>query len=554
MPSNVPLGRVRAAAIGAVLVTLAACIGQAIRAQAACGRDFTYARDEAYSHLALARAMASPAPASGQAPPAVAMLADSASPAWTGLLAGLVRLMRASPEGRLARLAPLVINLMTAGLLILLVGHAVRFDVRGPAGMFALLLVVAAVMPLPLLVLTGMEHLAHAFVLLLAVWASVEVIERERLAARRLVSSMVWMALAVGLRYESLAVLAGVALWAWIRRRAGRMVLTVLAGAGVAVGVAAYLAAHGESWLPRPIRDRLLEGVHDGPALLRLVFERSVNNLRLALLPAALVVIAAAMLWSRREQQSSPDAEDRIRVGWLFVFLAAGATHLLVGRVDEGFRYTAYLVPLGVVAMVRAMANRPGAKWAPSAPVGLRHTVMAVFCLLPLVVAGIPLLRAGWTAPSEAQAVHERNRQMAAFLRIYFPRAVVASNEVGVLRYEAVQARVLLSSKGGGETDDASPLADVQLAFAVEPSSTTLRTLRSWREIGGWRSTAGGAGKVTLFASGDAGDVRLALNEFAKRGPAGLEVFLAGGTGERRGAKDPREGSRVEEGRMQNVP
>lgn len=447
LPTLVPLGRARAVTTGAMLIVLAASLVQIVRANRACQSDFTYARDEAYVHLVLARQMAMPA--GGQPWPAAAALAESASPAWTSLLAGIIRLSGAAPatddpaeHGRVERLAPLVLNLVMAALLVMLVGHALRFDVHSSSGLLGRLLVVAGCTAIPLLVLTGTEHLAHAFVLLLAVSAGVELIERERLAAWQLLSSAAWIALAVGLRYESLAVVGGIVLWGWIRRRLRRVILPALAGAGVAVGIAIYLGTHGQSWLPLPVKIRLLEGVRPPSEWGLLVADRAVANIREALLPAALVMIAAVMLWSRREQQSSPDAEDRIRVGWLAVFLVAGVIHLLIARTGEHFRHTAYLVPLGAVAILRALANRPGAKWAPSAPVGLRYAVLAVFCLLPLAAAALPVLQAVWNAPQACRQVYLKNRMMAAFVRTYFPNATVVSNAVGALRYET-KAEVL---------------------------------------------------------------------------------------------------------------
>lgn len=531
LPSNLPLGRTLAAAVGAMVIVLAACVVQVLRADRACGRDFTYACDDAYVHLALARQMADP-PADAQPGSAAARaMSETTSPIWTALLAGIARLAppKTAADGSsvpnwVPRLAPLILNLAIAGLLVLLLGHALRLDVLSSAGMFVRLLLVAVFMPIPLLVLTGMEHLAHAFVLMLAVASGVEVIERERLAARRVLFSMVWMALAVGLRYESLAVLLALVLWAWIRRRLRRVVALGFAGLGVAVGIAAYVATHGQPWLPEPLRARLLGGAVDGSAWGRLFVDRAVTNLQQALVPAALIAIAAAMLWSRREQQSSPDAEDRIRVGWLFVVLVAGAIHVLAGRMDEPFRHTAYLVPLGVVAIVRALANRPGAKWAPSAPVGLRHAVMAVFCLLPLSVAAVPAVKAAWYAPEAGRRVYAINRLMASFVRTYFPESVVASNEPGVLRYETQALTLNLGDTWSTRRQDES-LDRAEVALMVSgPGRAGTVSLPGWQRVGGWRVTgpqAIGAAYVDQVAvwsrPARAGDARSAVEVFTDR-------------------------------------
>jgi hypothetical protein len=525
LPAALPLGRGRVATIVAVLIVLGATMIQTVRANRACdGDDFTYASDEAYVQLDLARRIAMTAPSPAAPWPTAAALQESASPAWTGLLAGIIRLAGQAPtkdaaqHARVEKLAPLVLNLALAAMLIMLVGHMLRHDVQRSLGMFSRLLLVAVCMPIPLLILTGGEHLAHAFVLVLAVASGIDLIEREPVAARRLLFSMLWMALAVALRYESLAVVFGLVLWAWIRRRIGRAVPAVLGGVGLAVGIAIYLAKHDQPWLPLPVWARLFS--HGGlpSSWSEWAVDHAVANLREAMLPAALVVIAAVMLWSRREHQSSPDAEDRVRVGWLFVFLVAGATHLLVARAGGHFPYTAYLVPLGAVAILRALANRPGAKWAPSAPVGLRYAVMAVFCLLPLAVATAPTASAMWMAPAACAEVYQRDRMMARYVRVFPPDSPgleVAAVEVGAVRYDS-SARVhdveAIARAGGAIADKA------QLLFRVWRLNSLLSPPAGWVLIGDWKeNNPGSQWRVEVYASPRmAGDARIAFEEFMR--------------------------------------
>lgn len=557
LPATLPMGRLRAAATGAMLIVLGASLVQMVRADRACSRlapeppsgakvhEFTYATDAAYMHLALARQMAL-TPSSTQEPwPAASALAQSASPAWTSLLAGLIRLGGRTPEGTarhawIERLSPLILNLVLAVLLVMLVGHMLRLDVRSSWGMLGRLLVVAVLMPIPLLVLTGMEHLAHAFVLLLAVSDGVELIERERLAARRLFSSAIWMALAVSLRFESLAVLAGLVLWAWIRRHVGRSVLLVMAGLGVPIALGVCLGTREQSWLPEPVRTQMLAGAADWTGWASMALNRTVENVRHAMVPAALVMVAAGMLWSRREQQSSPDAEDRIRAGWLFVFVVVGVLHLLLGMTGQHYRYAAYLVPLGAVAILRALANRPGAKWSPAAPVGLRYALMAVFCLLPLAVAAIPAFQAMWHAPDACRQVYLQDRLMATFVRTYpdYDRLkagplVVASDHVGALRYWT-NARVIDLLSIRRRPDFVSLASEARLILRAGPPGEQFPTLRSWYRAGGWRPTGGGEDwSVDVYAGGGGivlRDTQLALRVFSesKLVPAGARVEVAG--------------------------
>ena len=92
-----------------MLIVLAASLVQIVRADRMCNQlappppagenvhEFTYAADDAYVHLDLARRMALTAPRSDAPWPTAAALEESPSPAWTAALAGIVRLCRRTP-------------------------------------------------------------------------------------------------------------------------------------------------------------------------------------------------------------------------------------------------------------------------------------------------------------------------------------------------------------------------------------------------------------------------------------------------------------------------
>jgi len=277
-----------------VLIVLAAVLFQVTRVKTACTdrfgyKDrFTYAADEAYRHLAIAEQIAWGSWKQTTKPTADyrshgGVLSASASPGWTLALAGLLRVCpQADPKGTvLAGLAnqvtntgapaarschlililPLLVNLVAAGLLILLVAQRMRLDVTSASGMLACLLAVGVLMPIPLLVLTGMEHMLHALVLLAAVAVSIDVVERDRLPIGRSVLAAALLALAVSLRYESLAAVGALALWAWMRNRRSRAGLLVVSGLAVVLVVGVHLVWHG-NWV---LSDAMLVGLLSEP-------------------------------------------------------------------------------------------------------------------------------------------------------------------------------------------------------------------------------------------------------------------------------------------------
>ena len=410
-----------------------------------------------------------------------------------------------------------------AAMLLLLVGHMLRCDVHRSCGMLGRLLLVAVCMPIPLLVLTGTEHLAHAFVLLLAVSAGVDLIEREPVAAWRLLASMLWMALAVSLGYESLAGVVGLVLWAWIRRRFfahradgngrpgrrrghrrlsrhARAAVVAAAGVGVVVqrghpvvglelvGRGSCRRAHSRSLAAgRPGHDRLGHAMVAARAP-ELPGRRGPRARRVALrIPGD-------------GRHSPADRAGR----------RASAVHGLPRAAGRGGH------PAGP-------GQPAGRQSAPSAAVGLRYAVMAVFCMLPLAVAAVPAAAAMWTAPKASAVVYLRDRKMAAFVRSVFPRRHGGGERSGGAAYRNVGARARSGRGRSHGFRTASRRGDVSVeSLAAGRFIHATGRLVPHRRLGAESPGAHVAGRP--YASPRmAADVRLAFEDFLKRQPEGVE-------------------------------
>ncbi|HOJ74798.1 MAG TPA: hypothetical protein PL151_05190 [Phycisphaerae bacterium] len=563
----------RMAAGGAVLVVLAATLLQISRIgglQRESIASFAYTQDEAYEQLVIGRELAGVAGSRSERFGDATPLTASASPGWSLLMAVLLGLRVLSPEaGRSLdeiALVPLVVNLGAAAVLLMLAGHLVRREIRSGLWMFVILVGMALLIPVPPLALTGMEHLAHAVLLLAAVGAGLRAADYEKASVGRTLLATVLIFLSVSLRYESLAALLGLVLWGWIQRRSGRQVWPLAAGIAAVAAVSLHLVRHGGSVLPNPVLVHLGTvfegGWRNWPTS---VLEHAIENLSRVRVPWMLLIVGTVLLAGWRGRTHSPDVFERRRVGWLFVFVVAATCHLLVGPTDtESFRHVAYLIPLGVVAIAQAAAagtvedrgrsvqpagegvtaDERSAVTAAPQPWRRGAGLIAVAALVSMGLVALPAIDAFFDASQAARDAYIRNRLTASFVRTYYGESAVASNEVGTLNYET-RARVVDLS---GQANQAVALARLHGTYTADAVSEMVDAAgapvalllgdagevpvpQNWKLLGGWHRAGAdrrSASAVQLYSvSPDLEtDARMILRLFSEGQRRGIEFWF----------------------------
>lgn len=389
------------AGLPALMVLGLGGVGLAVLAWRTTGGNWAFPLDDTYIHLALARTWASSG-TWGLAPGQFSFC--SSSPGYTLLLSLCFWLDQ-------ARLVwPLLLNAVGAlGWIGLVSGWLPR-----PRWLVAGL---GLLLPLPLLVLLGMEHSLHLWAitaLLGRMIASLQAPDRWSLGLGLLAAA------ATALRYESLFLLgAGGLLALWQERP--RQAATLAWGGGLSpLLFGAWSQAQGGPWLPLPLTGKghgpLQEGLGDW--LMAAVARLYDNPFMLVLLLALTAVLA----WQRHRHQAWTSAP----VLWVLLPLAATAIHLLLAEVG-GYRYEAYLVGLGLLGLARS-----GQALTPLLPrSALVYGVAALACF-PLGI------RAGFFYrhyPRSVANIYQQPVQVARFLAQAYPGAPVAVNDIGAVSY-----------------------------------------------------------------------------------------------------------------------
>jgi hypothetical protein len=493
---------------------------------------FVYAQDDPYIHLSIARTLALHG-VWGVTPDQFAPA--SSSPLWTVLLA-IVRVL-----GGEAAWWPFLINI-AAALAVVWVADRLLARLAGAANRLVALLTLVFVIPLPTLVFIGMEHTLH-IVCVLALCGTAAV----RLAGEA--RDRVWLlgfALAVltaGLRYEGLFVIAAVGAACALRRRWYTGLSLAGGGAFVPVVYACYAMVHGAPALPNSVLMKsdparfgswmsALGVIGDWVGVLSL-YQRPVI--------AALVIAALLLAAVRADSGRDPWTVPTLLIGW---FVAVTLLHVCLVKVEWFFRYEAYVVALGLVAVASAAADvaRTLSVRKFLATRSLRRgwvVVCAVVLTLPLVNRGAEAMLL--TVPATGE-IYRQQYQMGLFFQRFYPGEVIAVNDIGAVAWLA-RVRVVdliglaspdvANARRRNADDTAFFDAALQQHGAAAACiydyyfSGARRLPASWLKVGEWaigHQAAVSRDTVAFYApSGEKADrLRDALDEFSAELPGGV--------------------------------
>ena len=503
---------------------------------------YIYPIDDSYIHMAMAKTLArhgSWGLSAGQFDPA------SSSPLWTLLLAGLYRLCGVHAWGPVALAALSSLSLIALGERIL------REYVVAPFLRALVLLGVAWIIPLPVLIVTGMEAPLHAFLTLLLTWT---VVQRLAVPPRDAGAGAPSFELGVGAlsllcvltRFESVFLIAVLAAAAWAMGRR-RTALALAAGTlGAIGGYAAFAIPRGGLWLPNAVLIKsAVANLHSRAAWTEFLLRIPGLVMRARDAHMTALLLAAAYLLAPRPSIAGPRAA--VARGLLAVFAPAALLHIQFADIGWFFRYEAYLVALGAFAIASAVAAGLGA--LPSA--GRRwHGPLRAAVVLGCAVLAAPLVvrtaRSMQRPPLAARNIYEQQFQMGRLVRDCFGGQGVAVNDIGAVGYLGESPIVDLFGLGTtsiararragrydrGFIEQFCRGSRVRVALVYESWFGKMGGMpRSWRRVGRWTirdNIICGDDTVAIFATDprDADRVRAALKSFTPRLPVRVSVDI----------------------------
>lgn len=456
-----------------------------VRGSAAGQGHFIYPLDDAYIHLAQARNLALH---HVWGVTAREFSSSSSSPLWTLLLAAVCRVAGDW------ELAPLALNLLAAlGLLALL--HAwLRARTRNSFFIFILLLLIALAVPLPFLTVMGMEHTLQIMLLVWLLTRLDTALARPFSTPRQAGVMAAAAALLVATRFEGLFVLAiaGVMLLA---ARRWRLTLTLWAAGWLPVVLyGIFSLSHGGCFLPNTL---LLKGnmpphgLGDLYPALRHFYTVLLQNP-----PVFTLLLLCAAGWALGAARGM--AGGRLAP----LFIGTAVLHTIFAQYGFQYRYEAYLVVLGLVALSGLIGSGALAMNAAAGAGRVRRWLAAaslsLAALLPFVPRAVDSTR---FAPVACRNIFTQQYQMASFIKRFFPGECVALNDIGLVCYlvepplfdmVGLATQPVVEAKRRGEydqkkVDDLTRARGVQLALIYDAWYGG-KIPAQWIKVGQWRA------------------------------------------------------------------
>jgi hypothetical protein len=508
-----------------------------VQARARNGGRFTYALDDTYIHMAIAKNLVRHG-VWGVTP--YGFSSSSSSPLWTLLLALSYAL------SGVREVTPFLLNLVFAGLVVGITYRALRD--RLPQAMVLLaLLAMIFFAPLVPMLFTGMEHTAELFLTLLTATLAARALSEDVPTPGTRRGLLACAALAVAVRYEGLFLVAVVAILFAARKR-GRLALALVASG--LLPIAAYgLFSIAEGWyfLPNSV---LVKGARQDQALIDFVGGllpgrhgltwSSIEELAPSLFFVRLnaqrhisFLVIASLLWLTYHrgrfwsQASTANA----------AFVATALLHVQFADATSFYRYEAYVVGFGVFALFLAVADSP--PWRQAGPGwGDRVFRLSATLLLLLLVSAPLRMRAVKSLAQTPQASHnifDQQLQMATFLGSFYRGQAVAANDIGAIDFGTDLRLVDLAGLATREpaayalrrsfgADQVAAVADEYHAQIAVVYDSWFKIPSRWEKAGEWqiRDNVVCGDNVVSFYAVDPGvlpDLRRNLQAFSPRLP-----------------------------------
>jgi len=412
---------------------------------------------------------------------------SSSSPLWTLLIAGTYLLFGVNA------VTPFILSLI-CGTLAVIVVYSVLNRTAGRRRVFAGCLLAILLAPLPPLAFMGMEHALQAALSIGLVWFAARILSSERrlsLGTGLLLAAL--SALVTAVRYEGLFLAFVLGLLFLLNRRflAASTVAAAAAIPPVAYGI--WSISKGGLFLPNSV---LLKGSLPGLGLKGMVqtlvgyngWANAGKSPHLLLL----LIIAAVLLALRTRASPTRSASSYA----LALFIGTALLHLNFAQAGWLYRYDAYLVLIGLTAiLVAAWELRPELRTRP--PLSPRRVAVALLLVLVASPIAIRAARFLFTLPQATKNIYEQQYQMGRFLNRFYPGRAVAVNDIGAVSFLADVKLVDL----WGLADQELASLKLQHRYTDESALTRARQERAavaivyrewfsspaWTEVGQWR-------------------------------------------------------------------
>ncbi len=434
---------------------------------------------------------------------------------------------------------PLIINCIAALVLLVCIQQWLKQQVSFKATLLILLLVVF-ITPLPILIISGMEHVLQCLFTFLFLTRFSNWVQQNNNATPAKIPWQLYLfaLLMVTIRYEGLFILfLSCVLLVFKKQWKQALLLGAVACLPVFIfGV--YSVIMGSYFLPNSVMVKSVAGATGGSLfqtfenILLQKFTFAVSGVTLLATQKLLITLLLVfVLFYKRITNTQAFTSLTLLTGGVFL-------HLALADTGKFYRYEAYLILSGIIFGCGVLYQNAKYMAAERNFLFRAGTALILFFLLfPLVLRSV----AAFSKAGQASVnIYEQQYQMARFVNTHYNNSVVAANDIGAVSFFSnarifdvwglADIEVAQSKKMGhwnsGFLDSLSREKKVEIGIVYD--SWIGKSLPpNWIKVAAWKiknNVVNGDDRVSFYAANriEADNLRRSLRQFATSLPIGV--------------------------------
>ncbi len=388
---------------------------------------FTYVLDDTYIHMAMAKNLALHGIWGVDK---YGFTSSSSSPLWILLLSCVYFLFGVNT------FVPLILNLILATIFIFISYSIFKFYKLPSAYNLIFVLFLIFFTPIPAVVFTGMEHILQIVLIISFVFIAVQMLSKDKTGDLEYFILLILAALVVAVRYEDAILVSIVAVMFLLQKRLWNFLSVICASTIPVFAYGIFSIMNGWFFLPNSLITKTIF-VESKTKLLSsegfLVLWNNFINITNIYIFIPLVLALSILIFRFNKNKTFWDAPSLM----IIIFIGTALLHMIVARVGWFYRYEAYLISFGIMAIAVGISEYLPAVSRLNKKLAYRHLAV----ILVILLLFIPLSGRGYNSfnevPTATHNIYDQQYQMALFIQHYYQGDAISLNDVGAVNYIA---------------------------------------------------------------------------------------------------------------------
>jgi hypothetical protein len=396
---------------------------------------FVYGLDDAYIHMSIAKNFATHGI---WGVTKYGFTSSSSSLLWTLIISVIYYLTGVN------NLIPFIVNIILGSLTICVVYYILKSLKIRPIYNLIVLLGVIFFAPIPYLIFIGMEHILQIILVTSYLYLAVQILTNSN---SKPLNDYLLLILTVPLamvRYESLFLIVIVA-FLFILKRRFKYAFLIVGFAALPLAIYGVISVlNGWSLLPNSliikssvIKSSINTLSNTAPDLTK-SYSNYIPKTITSLITYSMAMISAILfltLATFRFKKNKTIWE--IPTLWLVITGILIFIQLIFVNNDWMLRYTAYLVVLGLIAIILGVSDYIPEKLYFKFNKKSMSKYLGIIILIILLVSPFAIKMYDLAiTPQATNNIYEQQYQMALFLKEYYPNESIAANDIGLINYD----------------------------------------------------------------------------------------------------------------------